>query len=68
MKEYRYKAIERGVVSFSNFHRGSQPKDMHEIFTMHIHRLNALLKEYLEFAKISGSYCIACRIFLMINK
>jgi hypothetical protein len=35
---------------------------------MHIYHLDALLKEYLEFEKISGSYCIACQIFLMINK
>jgi hypothetical protein len=35
---------------------------------VHIYNLNALLKEYLEFEKISESYCIACRFFLMINK
>jgi hypothetical protein len=35
---------------------------------MHIHHLYSPLKEYLEFEKISESYCIACRIFFMINK
>jgi hypothetical protein len=35
---------------------------------MHIHHLDALLKEHLKFEKISESYCNGCRIFFMINK
>jgi hypothetical protein len=35
---------------------------------MHIHHLDALLKEHLEFGKINRRYCVTCRIFLLINK